>query len=169
MPRSALLSLVLSLVLILALILAACAPSTPVSGAGLPDLPEFDPAQFEQRLAGSDRPMVVNVWASWCIPCRSEAPLLALAYTDFGDRVEFVGVAIEDSQPAARQFLAEFEIPYENLFDPPAEVREQLGGQGIPITYFVAPGGEVVDAHFGVIDERALALGIDELLLHAER
>jgi hypothetical protein len=58
----------------------------------------------------------------------------------------------------------EFGIPYENQFDLDADVRQVMGGSGIPITYFVAPGGDIVDTHFGIIDDNQLAIGIDELL-----
>lgn len=146
-----------------ALVLSACGGAD-VDGGGVPALPAFDPAAFRAELAESERPVVVNVWASWCAPCRSEAPLLAAAAERFGDRVTFVGIDIQDDQRSARAFIAEFDIPYRNLFDPNASVRSVFDGTGVPITYFVGPGGEVVQTHFGVIDEQALALGIDELL-----
>lgn len=148
--------------IILAVVFAAC--STPQPASSPPDsLPVFDTDAFSQRLERSDRPTVINVWASWCIPCRSEAPLLAAAHERFGDEVDFIGVAIEDTETDASAFIAEFGITYENYLDRPADVWGLLGGRGVPITYFVAPGGEVVSRHFGVIDEAALALGIDEL------
>jgi thiol-disulfide isomerase/thioredoxin len=145
------------------IVFAACSntpDSTPIDGA----LPPFDAAAFESRLDESARPIVVNVWASWCIPCRSEAPLLTAAHEIHGDQVDFLGVAIQDTQTGAAEFLVEFGIPYENQFDLDADVRQVMGGSGIPITYFVAPGGDIVDTHFGIIDDNQLAIGIDELL-----
>lgn len=145
------------------LLLAACSGG-PAGTSARPDLPVLTPAGFTQLLAESDRPVVVNVWASWCIPCRSEMPLLVEAHRQFGDQVRFVGLNVEDSQSAAKAFLDEFGVEYENYFDPGRSIPAQLGGFGVPLTYFVAPGGEVVDTHIGVLDEQALALGIDELL-----
>ena len=89
--------------------------------------------------------MVVNLWASWCIPCRSEAPLLTEAHRQLGDEVRFIGVATQDSQVDAEAFVAEFSMTFENYFDPGGEVK-------------------VVSTVFGIIDERSLALEIDELL-----
>lgn len=151
------------LALFLLMVLVACGDgeiSTPVQG----ELPAFDPVAFQQRLDESERPAVVNVWASWCIPCRSEAPLLTSAHEQYGDRIDFIGIAIQDTQTGAAEFLAEFAITYENLFDVDADIRGVMGGSGVPITYFVAPGGALVETHFGIIDEGQLALAIDELL-----
>lgn len=152
------------LVIAMLVLLAGCggASSNPTGAEG--DLPVFDAAAFEQRLDQSSRPTVVNVWASWCLPCRSEAPLLTAAHDRYGDQVDFVGIDIQDTQTGAAEFLSEYGITYENQFDVNAEIRGLMGGSGVPITYFVAPGGALVDTHFGIIDEGQLALGIDELL-----
>jgi cytochrome c biogenesis protein CcmG/thiol:disulfide interchange protein DsbE len=144
---------------LLLLALGACGAGTTVAAG--PDLPMVDPATLLGTLDGA--PAVVNVWASWCVPCRSEAPLLREAHAAFGDRVIFVGVAVQDTQADAAAFLAEFDLPFANYFDPDRALPRAWGGAGVPITYFVA-GGEVVDTHLGVIDDRTLALGIDELL-----
>jgi cytochrome c biogenesis protein CcmG/thiol:disulfide interchange protein DsbE len=146
------------------LVLVSACGGPAVDTTDVPELAPFDAATFAAELEESSRPVVVNVWASWCAPCRSEAPLLTAAAEQFGDRVDFVGIDINDEQGPARAFIAEFHIPYRNLFDPNAEVRGLFGGTGVPLTYFVAPGGEIVQTHFGVIDEQALALGIDDLL-----
>jgi cytochrome c biogenesis protein CcmG/thiol:disulfide interchange protein DsbE len=116
-------------------------------------------------LAASDRPVVLNVWASWCIPCRSEAPLLRQAQAEFGNRVRFIGVDLRDQQDAARAFIAEFGLAaFEHYFDASGGVPADLGAVGVPHTFFFAPGGDLVFHHAGVIDEGALALQIDELL-----
>ena len=127
-------------------------------------LPEIDLAGFQQLLADLDRPAVVNVWASWCLPCRAEAPLLQAAHAEFGDSIEFIGLDYNDSQRGARLFLDEFDLPFPHYFDQPGEVIAELGGFGVPRTYFFAPGGELVKTHNGVIDEQTLALQIDDLL-----
>ncbi len=142
---------------------ACSAASVPIDDVAV--LPETTPAEIGTLLASSDRPVVLNVWASWCIPCRSEAPLLRRAHQEYGDRVRFVGVDVEDAQDDARAFIAEFGLDgFEHYFDRSGAVPRELGGRGVPLTFFFAPGGDLVDLHRGVIDERALALGIDELL-----
>ena len=146
--------------LCLILVPAACGTAAP---ADVPELPLIDQTVLN-NLLDSPTPTVVNVWASWCVPCRSEAPLLTAAHEVFGDDVTFIGVDIEDSQDGAREFIAEFGLEFDNYFDRTGVVRAALGGVGVPITYFFASGGELVYRHNGVIDERTLSLQIDEIL-----
>jgi cytochrome c biogenesis protein CcmG/thiol:disulfide interchange protein DsbE len=152
----------LLIVLAFSLALGACADPDTEPSAGA--LPVTGSEEFQQLLADSESPMVVNLWASWCIPCRSEAPLLAEAHGQLGDEVRFIGVATEDTQVDAEAFVTEFAMTFENYFDRTGEVKAWVGSLGLPTTFFVAPGGEIVSTVFGVIDERRLALEIDELL-----
>ncbi len=147
---------------ILLVILTACtAEPAPVSGASLP---LTNAEEIVVLLEESTEPVVLNVWASWCIPCRSEAPLLERAHTRFGTEVRFIGISVADTQAGAQGFIAEFGLTFENLFDAPRAVPAALGGSGVPLTFFFSPGGELVHYQPGVIDERMLALQIDELL-----
>lgn len=147
--------------LVVLLLIAACGGGRPTSAETLPDI---TPDQLQSLLAESGRPTVVNIWASWCIPCRSEAPLLVQAHSAFSDRVDFIGIAIQDRSPTAAGFIEEFGIPYDNYLDENATVRTALGGTGVPLTYFIASDGSVVATHIGVIDEQQLALQLDELV-----
>lgn len=149
---------------VLLLAVAACGGASDTEVSPVSDLPRFDADDFALSLATSPRPTVVNVWASWCPPCRAEAPLFVAAFDRYGDRVAFVGVDVEDTQHGAKGFIAEYGIPYGNLFDPDATVRARYGGSGVPVTYFFAADGTLVSTHYGVIDEQALALSIDELI-----
>ena len=109
--------------------------------------------------------MLLNVWASWCIPCRAEAPLLEAAHEAFGSEVRFVGLNVRDEQGAAGDFIAEFDLDgFEHYFDRSGAAQGSLGAGGVPLTLFYAPGGELIELHFGVIDERALALNLDEIV-----
>lgn len=148
---------------LLAVVAASCgAPA--VDPAGVPDLVAITPAEMRETLAASDRPVVVNVWASWCAPCRSEAPLLRTAADKYGDRVRFIGIDVRDTQTGARGFIAEFALTgFEHRFDAAGAVPADLGGVGVPITYFFRPGGELAHRHNGVIDERTLALWLADL------
>jgi len=144
----------------LILLLTACGVTDPID---VPELPPIDDSILSEVLASGD-PIVLNVWASWCIPCRSEAPLLVAAHAAFGDDVTFIGIDIEDTQDGARAFVAEYGLEFVSYFDRDGAVRAALGGVGVPITYFFASGGELVYRHNGVIDERTLSLQIDEIL-----
>ena len=152
------------LVVALAVAATACGPSGAVDITDIPPLPETTAEEVRTLLATSERPVVLNIWASWCGPCRSEAPLLRRAHRRHGDEIRFVGVDVRDAQDEARAFLAEFDLDFEHYFDRPGEVQRELGGIGVPQTLFYAPGGDLVFHHNGVIDERTLALQIDELL-----
>ena len=144
-------------------ILAACGSgeqAEPIT----PELPEIDLAGFQQVLAELDRPAVVNVWASWCLPCRAEAPLLREAHAEFREEIAFIGIDYNDSQRGARLFLDEFDLPFTHYFDHDGVTIAEYGGIGVPRTYFFATGGELIKVHNGAIDEQTLALQIDELL-----
>jgi cytochrome c biogenesis protein CcmG/thiol:disulfide interchange protein DsbE len=154
------------LVTTLSILAAACGGSDADISA-VPELPPVTGDEMAALLAASDQPVVLNVWASWCIPCRSEAPLLERAAEQFADDVTFVGVNVRDSQTGAREFIAEFfpTAAIDHFFDRSGEVPIALGGNtGVPLTFFYAPGGELVHVQSGVIDERTLALQIDEIL-----
>lgn len=149
--------------LLFALVVAACSDGGSADTSDRDDLPAVTAAEFDAHLAELERPAVVNVWASWCLPCRSEAPLLDEAHRRFGDEIEFIGIDVQDSQPAAKQFLSEFGLDFTHFFDRDRAIPNFYGGLGTPITLFFAPHGELVSTHNGVIDERTLALNIDEL------
>lgn len=147
-------------------ILTSCSSST-IDVTDVTELPAATSAHIAAMLADSAEPVVLNVWASWCIPCRSEGPLLSRAAAEFGDRVGFVGLNVRDDQTGARAFIAEFlaDAPIEHWFDPGGDIPVELGGsRAVPLTFFYAAGGELVTLHTGVLDERTLALQIDELL-----
>ena len=96
-----------------------------------------------RRLRGY--PIVVNVWASWCGPCRFEFPRFQEAAARYGRRVAFLGVDSEDSGDAARTFLEEAPVPYPSYSDPGKEVAESIGAvHGFPDTAFYDRRGKLV-------------------------
>jgi thiol-disulfide isomerase/thioredoxin len=98
------------------------------------------------RLAGlRGRPHVVNLWATWCPPCREELPVLQAAHTALGDRVGFVGVDYADPDPAGALALAQRSgVTYPVVSDPDESLRKALSVIGLPQTVFVDPQGRVV-------------------------
>lgn len=153
-----------SVLLLLFLIVAtACAPTAAAPTSD--PLPVVSAAEFRQRLEASTLPTVVNVWASWCLPCRAEAPLLREAAAHYEGEVAFVGIDVQDRPDQAAAFIEEFGLTlFDHVADPDRAIPAALGGTGVPITYFVAPGGEIVSTHIGIIDERTLVSSIDQLL-----
>src|SRR5690606_22957523 len=147
-----------STLLLAAVVLAACSNGAEERGSGR-ELAEITVEDFAMELENSTRPVVVNLWASWCIPCRSEAPLLRQADAAHGDRIRFLGIATEDTAADSVAFLDEFDLTFENRADPAGRIRGHLGAVGLPVTVFIRPGGDILRTHFGVIDDAALALG----------
>ena len=94
-------------------------------------------------LAG--KPTVLNFFASWCLPCREEAPLLEDTYREYRDRgVRFVGVNLMDTEEAAREFVAEYGVTYPVVKDYDKVLATELDVTiGLPVTFFVTPEGLV--------------------------
>jgi cytochrome c biogenesis protein CcmG/thiol:disulfide interchange protein DsbE len=85
-----------------------------------------------------DHPVVVNFWASWCLPCREEAPLLERTWRRYRDEgVVFLGVNIKDAESDAKAFVEEFDITYPMVRDLDQELTRAFGVRGLPETFFV--------------------------------
>jgi thiol-disulfide isomerase/thioredoxin len=100
-------------------------------------------------------PIVVNLWASWCIPCRAEFPILQNLSARYGKKVAFLGVNSEDSSDAAATFLEEAPVPYPNYSDPDKDIYDSLGGYGFPNTAFYDRSGELAYLHKGQYSDEA--------------
>ncbi len=109
------------------------------------DLLDGGVGAFESRLAGlRGFPAVVNVWASWCGPCRFEFPAFQQVSAKYGKRVAFLAIDSQDSDAAAETFLGEHPVPYPSYTDPHTEIVESIGaGHGLPDTAFYDPSGEL--------------------------
>ncbi len=113
--------------------------------------------------------VVMNVWASWCAPCRAEAPALVAAAKDLGPKgVQFVGLDTRDSDTSARGFVSTFQIPYPNLIDRDGRLQllfsDTLPPQAIPSTLVIDKEGRVAARALGRVSEASLR-GIVEPLL----
>ena len=137
----------------------------PVPDVTLPVLPsDAALAQGVTELSLADlegRVVVVNFWASWCGPCRIEQPDLNAVHDLLPDtEVVLVGVNIEDTEANALAHLAEFDVPYQSVFDPVNELAsrfEGIGARTIPSTVFVDPEGRVAARVLGITDAREIA------------
>ncbi len=109
------------------------------------------------------RPVVINFWASWCPPCREEAPTLAKVSKLYEGRVEFIGIVTNDTQANALAFMKEFGISYDNGIDQD-NIAAKYGITGIPETFWIDKQGQIVDHWIGAIDEANLTYRIQKLI-----
>jgi cytochrome c biogenesis protein CcmG, thiol:disulfide interchange protein DsbE len=95
-------------------------------------------------------PVVINKWASWCGPCRAEFPVFQRVATERGKEVAFLGSNSGDSTQPARDFLAEYPIPFPSYLDPDEKIARSIKAPAnYPITVFVDQQGETAFIHQG--------------------
>ena len=138
----------------------------PAGGDGLPPLtlPCLGPGPDValDRIAG--RPTLVNLWATWCGPCREEMPLLQEAHARHGKQVRFLGVDVQDDAQAARWFLDERDIDYPHAVDAGGELLRLLGVRGLPVTLALDADGRVIDRVVGQLTSDELQRLVDALI-----
>lgn len=112
--------------------------------------------------------VIVNFWASWCVPCRDEAPILQGVWERYRDQgVVLVGVAYLDVERDALAFIDEFGITYPNGLDVGQRIAKRYRIQGVPETFIVGPNGAIVDFHVGPATEGQLDAIIERELASA--
>jgi len=116
-------------------------------------------------VAEDGRPLVVNLWATWCTPCLEEIPDLQTTHEALGSSVRFVGLNVSDSPTRAAARAEKLGITYLLGRDPDGEFSEALGAVGLPVTAFVDQMGRVAHVHHGPLDADALAATVAEHLL----
>jgi cytochrome c biogenesis protein CcmG/thiol:disulfide interchange protein DsbE len=104
---------------------------------------------YEARVAALGYPVVANVWASWCGPCRYEFPMFQEASARWGKKVAFVGIDSEDSEREAEKWLADNPVPYPSYYEAGFEIAASLRVSGPPDTAFYNRKGELVYVKHG--------------------
>ncbi|MFN2544272.1 MAG: TlpA family protein disulfide reductase [Actinomycetota bacterium] len=143
---------------------ATTAPLLPADAFELPDFTPDDVQQLMTQLHGT--PVIVNIWGSWCGPCREEGPRLAEAARRYATRVQFLGIDVKDDRDAARSFMKQEGWVYPSVFDPTpnADIERQLGYFAQPVTIFFDSNGDRADAVSGPVGADDLAAGIRKIL-----
>jgi len=121
------------------------------------ELPALDGDGTVSLAAQRGRPVVVNFFASWCVPCRRELPNLARVARSVGDDVVFLGVDHLDSREGGRELVAATGLDWPVGWDRAGTVAPAAGLLGLPGTIFVSPAGEVLEAHTGELSAEAFA------------
>jgi cytochrome c biogenesis protein CcmG/thiol:disulfide interchange protein DsbE len=137
-------------------------------GDQAPDFTLTDLDGNQVRLADlRGRPVLVNFWATWCVPCVAEFPLLVDAQREHAAAgLAVIGVVYNDNAEAARQFMVRFEAPWPAVMDPDGTVARRYGIFGPPESFFIGRDGKVLGRQIGELNatdlQRQLAAILDE-------
>ncbi|WP_116453480.1 TlpA family protein disulfide reductase [Blastococcus litoris] len=139
-----------------------------VAGASVDALPPLTlaclgpgPDVSLNRLTG--RPTLLNLWATWCLPCREEMPLLQEAFVRYGEDIRLLGVDTQDSPEGAASFVSDLEIGYPHVLDPDGELLSSLGVRGLPVTLAIDEGGRIVARSVGQLNAEELQQLVETL------
>ena len=111
-------------------------------------------------------PVVVNLWAAWCDPCRYELPFLQRQALQRAASVAFLGVNVDDGTTSAEKMASEFPMPYPSFEDPDRKIAARYGAIGLPVTVFYDTSGKRQMVHQGVYaNEDLLSDAIDRYAL----
>ncbi len=142
------------------------------ANAGRPEgqAPDFPFTTFDgQEMRLSDfrgQVVMLNFWASWCAPCRDEAPELQSAWEHYADtgEVVFLGIAYADNGPQSIAYMDEYDITYLNAPDLGTRISDVYGITGVPETYVIDQEGNIAQFFFAGVGEADLRAVIDPLL-----
>ncbi len=145
---------------LLALLLLAAAGATPVATGKTPGEVEVGQVLRQAPMQGilgpsrlmSDfrgKPMIINVWASWCGPCQEEMPSLQRLARRAGDQIHVIGISTDDYPDRAEQFVRKYRIAFPNFIDSKLRLEHMLGAERLPLTLLVDAQGKVLAKHVG--------------------
>ena len=162
--------LVMMMAMCLGLAGAAMTPVAEAAPAKLADFEVFDLRSGEvHRLSGlcADKPLYINLWASWCGPCCYEMPAVDEMYLKYRGQVNFAVISVDSSPAEARAFTggpgAELALPFMYANDL-RELIEAYGVTAIPVSIIAAPGGKIIDRTEGAMQAGQLERFISQAL-----
>ena len=162
----------ISLLLLTALLLAGCGnepaapvetqPETTAATMTVPDFVVYDGDSNEVRLSDFfGKPIVLNFWASWCGPCKSEMPDFQKVYEELGGQVQFIMVNVGEQMSEAAAFIASTGYTFPVYYDVSNNASFTYQISSIPATFFINAKGELVTYQVGMLEESLLRTAID--------
>jgi cytochrome c biogenesis protein CcmG/thiol:disulfide interchange protein DsbE len=141
---------------------------------GTPGIGDTAPDFTAERLNGNGtlslgelrgRPVLLNFWASWCVPCEDEGPMLRAGFERYGNQVHFVGVDIRDARGDAKEFVRRHGLDYEHVRDERLQIYDDYGLTGQPETFLIDAKGTIVQHISGpLLSEDDLVGLLEELV-----
>ncbi|MGB3807860.1 MAG: DsbE family thiol:disulfide interchange protein [Erythrobacter sp.] len=132
----------------------------PLPEFSLPAAIEGIPGAAREDFVGGE-PRLLNIWASWCVPCIAEAPHLE---TLREEGVEIVGIAVRDRREAVEDFLSRYGNPYTRIgADDISELMLEIGASGVPETYVIDAAGNIRYQHIGDVREETVPVLLEKL------
>jgi len=127
----------------------------------VPDLGDETATVSLEQFRG--RPVVLNFWAAWCVPCRKEMPAFEAVHERVGNRVAFLGMNNQDSRGDALRLLRTTKVSYPSGYDPAGRVAKAYSLRGMPTTVFISAQGRILATRTGQVSERQLADSVRDL------
>jgi thiol-disulfide isomerase/thioredoxin len=115
-------------------------------------------------LADIDGPAVINLWATWCAPCRREIPDFEEVHLARGDVIRFVGINVGEDASQAAEFLDDLDVTYDQFTDPEGYVVTELDATAMPVTIVIDADEAITLRHLGPLDQDGLNEAIDDAL-----
>ena len=151
----------------LALLATACGSSSDESASTTP-LPDVDLVALSDgsttNLGDLEGPAVINLWATWCAPCRREIPDFQEVNRVRGDEINFVGINVGENADQAQEFVDEVGATYDQYLDPDGYAVTELNTSAMPVTIVVDADGFISTRHLGPMNQDDLNNAIDRVL-----
>lgn len=139
----------------------------------LPKVTKIDQVRYAELIKPQSKPLLINFWATWCVPCREEFPDLVNIGNEYKGKIDFITISLdfeEELNTGVPQFLKEMkaDMPTYLLITPDESaaigmISKEWGG-GLPLTVLYSPSGERVFFHQGVVKPAELKAAIDKLV-----
>lgn len=129
----------------------------PIVGKPAPDFTLVDIHGETVRLSSlHGKPVLVNFWATWCIPCEQEMPMIESAYQKEGAQFEVLAVNADEPDAKVRDYVNKMGLTFTILLDPGGTVQSQYRLNGYPSSFFIDRDGVIRDEHIGIMDSTQL-------------